>query len=681
MTSETTRAARALALGVVLLILSAGAGSAQVARSLSELAELSGIEEGALREVGAERLLAKDVYERRGFLEEAAKEPRGDLLPLISTLARREDDWPLKLTCVKLLTLFALRADRDEVAAQVLPMLEENIAGGETQILRWSLEEVERLNRWFRFDTRLAPLLMRQFEGEDFNLRSLAYRGICDLRHPRLVEELVLPCSWKVYESTKVNMWDRRQAIRIFVYNDVREALPKLQRNLTRDGRVAVTSAWALGRMLDPSSLKELRKVDFRAVHSLRKLAWLARCRLNDKRCLHEVQRVVSNRNEHDEIKRVFVAMLGDMTEHGREVDKLLEAFARHPSPAVQLGAAMARLSRGDAGGVQLVVDTLKGPWPDDQTLGRRGKGWMRQLRFMDDILRIESPAANRALIAMIDVIPKEEDLYDEEGKEAWVEWWRHGARRTEKMSDWYDEYRADAVSLLGERRVEEALPRLTEVSKDKWGHIRTHALVSRIEIGDEKAIWALRWYLPRYDDAFYRDYRAIMGKTTIYAKRMKWSSVFDLCDKFERVADAGLYLPLLDELMRTEEPSDDPMAEGWIAKVDEAHGSGGTTMRRDPAGDPTLHPPEVAYRLRNQFARRRIVECAARIGAQEPKAVEILGRALRDCRATVRAAALTEIGRLSGLYDLPPGSGVEEERKVWLRAVGWVKGKGGWPE
>ena len=79
------------------------------------------------------------------------------------------------------------------------------------------------------------------------------------------------------------------------------------------------------------------------------------------------------------------------------------------------------------------------------------------------------------------------------------------------------------------------------ELSKAKWGHLKFHALISRIELGDEKAQGFLTWYLPKYDDRYYRDKEAVMGKTKVYTQRMKWSTVFDVCDKFERVGDKDL--------------------------------------------------------------------------------------------------------------------------------------------
>ncbi|MFC1707378.1 HEAT repeat domain-containing protein, partial [Planctomycetota bacterium] len=291
-----------------------------------------------------------------------------------------------------------------------------------------------------------------------------------------------------------------------------------------------------------------------------------------------------------------------------------------------------------------------------------------------------ESPAVNPAIVAMIDVTPKKEDLYDEEGKDAWVEWFRYGSRRTERMRDWYNEYRSDAVRACGERRIEEARDKLRELAKEEWDHLKFQAQISLVELGDKKALGSLRWYLPRYDDRFYRDVDAIMGKTKVYTKRMSWSSIFDVCDKFERVGDAELYLPLLDELLQTEKKNKDPMAPGWAKRHGGDEDDSATVMREASEEEhPLFRPPEVSYRLRNQFARRRIVECAAKLGGAE--AAPQLGRALRDSRATVRAAALRAVGEISELYDLPRGADIAAERGVWPKATGWLKGKGAWPD
>jgi hypothetical protein len=414
------------------------------------------------------------------------------------------------------------------------------------------------------------------------------------------------------------------------------------------------------------------------------------------------VQKVVANKNEHDEIKRIFVADLGHMTTYRKEIDKLLTAYSQHKNKAVRVGAAVARIRQGDPSGQDLVTETLLGEWPDLQNLGRKGKGWMRHLRFMDRLMRIESEAVDPVLVSLLDVRPPKDALEKTARKDNYVDWFRYGTRRSETLYTWYDEYRADAVSLIGERRIEAALPRLTEISDEEWGHLRFHSLISRIEMGDEKALYKLRWFLPKYDDAVYGSrWFVLASEKKIYTNRMRWSSIFTVCDKFERrgPAEKDLYLPLLDELLQPEKKEDDPMKKGWAARVrggyapGEAPEGAGPTITRgkdepkpeeakrseDEPSDPVYRPPEVAYRLRNQFARRRIVQCAARLGGDEAAAV--LGRALRDSRATVRSAALTEIGAITNAYTLPEGSLPEREHTVWPIAVEWLKSKGQWPD
>ncbi len=365
---------------------------------------------------------------------------------------------------------------------------------------------------------------------------------------------------------------------------------------------------------------------------------------------------------------------------------KTLQALFKHKNPAVRLGAAVGLAHQGDDSGADLLIKTLHGEWKDDLKLRWRGFGWKRRFGFMETLLRIEDPAGNRPLLAIIDVKAPREHLFKKEkdGKEKdrYEDWWRRGSRRFESMKNWYDEYRAEAVSLCGERRVKEALPKLQKITKSEWGHFKFHALISQIELGDKKALGSLTWYLPKYDDRFYRSVKAIMGKITLYTNRMKWSTVFDVCDKFERVGDADLYVPVLEELLKTENRSDDPMKKGWAKRVrgGAKRGKSTTGERRGAEEEDALfRPPEVAYLMRNQFARRRIVECAARLAGD--KAAPQLARALRDSRATVRAAALTEIGRISGRYELHPGSSLQAELSVWPKAVTWLEEKKAWPE
>lgn len=652
------------------------------ARSLEQLAKKAGVPLKLLENTGAQKLLSQEVYQRRGYLKDIATKPRAALLPLVCYLAKGGDpDWPVQLTAVKVLSVFGLLGDRSAVVKHALPLLEGNATRGKGQLLRYTIEELNRLNRWFRMDVRLAPLLERHFRSKDFNMRGFAFRGITDLQHPRLVKELVLPAAWEIYKSKKVSVFDRRHAVRVFGRHEVREAIPYLQRNLRKDGTVAVISAWALGRMLDRSSLKELRKINKTAVHRLRMACFLARAKLNDKKCLKQALRTASDRREHDEIKRRFVADLGAMTQHTKKLKKLLKHLGRHRNAAVRVGAALALTRLGDRSQVKLLIDTLHGAWPDDPKLRRRGKGWKRQFNFMESLLRIEHSAADDAIVAIIDVKGKQEDL-TQDGKDVYASWYRKGLKRSAKLKDWYAEYRAAAVLLTGERKITSALSRLTRLSKASWDHLKFHALVSRIELGDEKALKFLRWFLPKYDDRYYRDVNAIMGKTTVRTKRLKWSSIFDVCDKFERVGDADLYLPLLEELLQTKDKKHDPLKKGWARKLGgvERKGLKSKERTKGPKQEPPLfRPPEVTYRVRNQFARRRIVECAAKLGGE--KAAPQLARALRDSRATVRSAALTHIGRISKEFTLHPGSGLQAEIKVWPLAVAWLKKRGHWPE
>lgn len=665
-----------LAAAVLLTSAAAPARAQQLPRSLGELAKRSGVAEPILAASGAEKLLSPDVDVRRDFLAEAIKEPNGALLPLICYLAAGADpDWPLTLTAVKAISLFGLVADRSDVLEYALPLLRRQVADSEAQRLRFSMEEVTRLARWFRLDEEIAPLLEAHFRGDDFNMRAMAFRAIVRLDHPRLVQELVKPAIWEIYRSKKSGIFERRLAVRSMAYLNMHDAVGDLADNLRHDASVAIVSAYALAQLLDPSALKELRKINKTAVHRLRMAAWLARCRMGDERCPKEVIKVVNSHTEHDEIKRIFLGDLGQMPDNQDKARKVLTKAWKHPNPAVRQGAALGLARMDDATGVPYLVEVLQGDWPDLLNLRWRGEGWKRQLSFMESLLRIETDAVDPLVVAMIDVKGKKEDLVDEDGEDKYEMWWRHGGRRLEKLKDWYEEYNTEAVSLCGERRIEAARPRLKELVKDNWGHMKFHALVSQVELGEEGAARFLNWYLPKYDDRLFRDVKAVLGNRIVYTHRLKWSSVFDVCDKFERVGDAELYLPIVTMMLEPKNKADDPMAKGWRRKLEGEKGA--TAEHKDE--DPLRKPPEIPYKVRNQFARRRLVECAARLGRAD--AAPILARALRDSRAVVRAAALTEIGTVSGRYTLPPGASRAAEDEVWPKAVAWLEEQGAWPE
>jgi hypothetical protein len=325
-------------------------------------------------------------------------------------------------------------------------------------------------------------------------------------------------------------------------------------------------------------------------------------------------------------------------------------------------------------------VKKLLGPWPDDQSLRFQGHGWMRQLRFMDDVLRIRNKQVGPLLVAMTEVkVPDHKDRYDKDGKEKWIEWWRHGTRRENTLPEWYDEYQGDAVSLCGELGLQDTLPRLRELSAfgEKISHLKFHALVSRWELGDAKALRELERFLPYYDDSIMKDVWVTAGQVEIRTERLQWSTIFDVCAKARRMRD-GKYLELLELLLKTKSSAADPMAQGWAKKLEGgAPADGGTVARGEKS--PLEKPPEVEYLCRNQFVRRAIALAAGEIGGE--KAAPQLARALRDARAVVRAAALEEIGRISGRYTLAIGATAAEEHAVFSQAVAWLKEKGAWPD
>ncbi|HVY61480.1 MAG TPA: hypothetical protein VHF22_07495, partial [Planctomycetota bacterium] len=258
------------------------------------------------------------------------------------------------------------------------------------------------------------------------------------------------------------------------------------------------------------------------------------------------------------------------------------------------------------------------------------------------------------------------------------VDWLRNGIDRTDLMPDIYDEYAGDAVSECGELGLADTLDRLKELSAfgEKIGHTKFQALVSRWELGDRRALYDLEKFLPYYDDSIMREVWVQAGQVEFRTARKRWSSIFEVCEKAERVNDPK-YLDLLELLLRTKSRSEDPMASGWVKKVTGGAVDGGTSGREERSK--LERPPEVSYLCRDQFVRRRIAQAAARIAGE--KAAPQLARALRDSRSVVRAAALEEIGKISGLYKLDVGSPEKDEHAVFMQAVGWLKSKGAWPE
>jgi HEAT repeat protein len=674
----------ALAAAAALALASALAARAgdppRRADPLEALAEKCRAPLEVLREVKAERLLSNDPNARRALLKEIAAEPRQELFGLVAHMADADKDPKTAIAALGCISGFALLADRDEALRVVRPLAERGIGKG-GQFARHGIEEVQLLTRWFRWDAEIAPFLKGVFEGNDFNLRSFAFRAICDLKNPKVVEDLVRPAAWGVYRSTKVSLFDRREAIRTLVEMGDRGILPELQKNLRGDGRVAVVSAWSLTRMRDPSSLEELRRIDSTAVHALRKPCWIARCLLDDPLCLEEIERVVSDKNEHAEIKRSFTAALGEMTGLAERAKGVLEKLwsAEGLGEGVKVGAALGLLNLGDARGVALLEKRLAGPWADDPSLRFQGHAWMCQLRFMDDILRVRNKEVGPLLVAMTKVAaPEHKDRKDKDGKEKQLEWWRRGYPREELLPDWYAEYAADAVSQCGEHGLEGTLPRLQELSafEEPIGHLKFHAFVSRYELGDKRALGSLQKFLPYYDDSITRDFWLSAGQVEIRTSRLKWSTIFDVCAKEERLADPS-HTDLLEVLLKTRAGADDPMAEGWARRVGGGRGPEGTLGREERS--PLERPPETSYLVRNQFVRRAIALAAGRIAGE--KAAPQLARALRDSRAVVRAAALEEIGRISGRYALFVGATEAEEHAVHATAVAWLKEQGAWPE
>jgi hypothetical protein len=79
--------------------------------------------------------------------------------------------------------------------------------------------------------------------------------------------------------------------------------------------------------------------------------------------------------------------------------------------------------------------------------------------------------------------------------------------------------------------------------------------------------------------------------------------------------------------------------------------------------------------RVKDQFVRRRAVEVGARLGS-----TRALALGLTDTASEVRAAALREIGKLSGKFALAFGADSAEESKVRKVALAWLVEKRAWP-
>lgn len=653
---------------------------------LAKLAKKTGASLDALRAVDGHYALSKDLDQRRRFLKKICESPREDLLPLLAWIAENDRDHPIRLSAIKAFSLFGLIADREDVRRFALPALVGNLRDRSGQVVRFSLDEMGRLNRWFHLDSELVPLYKKLFAGKDFNLRQLAFYALCDMHDERVIEEVVRPAAWEVYRSPKSGIFMQRKSVAWLVKHEDPNLLPELRRNLTEDASLAVVSAWGLTRLLHHDSLPALRKVDHTAVHRLRRTAWRARCLLGDLECLAELPTLLDSRTEHLRLKADFVAGLGAMMQNGDKARVVLEKLWKSPILEIKRAAGLALLHHDDDRGVELLKEQFWGKWEDDPTMGRAGKGWMLRFRFFETLLRCKTSAGDSLLMEMSKI--KSPPAQGDDGEYIMLKWWRHGSRREETITDWYDEYKAEAVSQLGERRVQAARKRLGDIYWDKstWGHLKFHALISLWELEDSKAEKNVAWYLPKYDDRLIRKWRVILGPHTVYFERMKWSTVFDVARKVERVGDTR-YLPLIDALIRTAEEGDDPVARRQAgadrddgAPEKSPRGSRSRSRERQRGNDrrDDLGLPEVEYRMRNQFARRAMVEAAA-VACKE-EAAPILARALLDCRATVRAAAIREIGRVSERFHMERGASPQEERSNRPAAVAWLTEQGVWP-
>lgn len=655
---------------------------------IKKLAKQTGIAPSILEEIKADRLYSPKLEVRRSLIRDIAAEPRAEHLPILVLLGLNEKrDEPTRRAAIRLYSHAGLLADRRDIRKHLLPAVKKVIKmkkRGQDQ--RRTFEELNRLSKWFRLDSDIADVLGPVFEGRDFNLRSLAFRSLCTIEHQRLEQELLVPACLKVYGSTKgYSLFDRFNAVRVLQDRKIEAIAPQLRDNMLagKDPKMQMHALYTFVEWKDPSTLGLAQKIDTTAVHKMRRAAFRVRTALNDQSCIETLVSWLAKDNIN--IIQTSLMDLGKLS--GERVEKMLERayegdlypgsraemWRRKNEPQtiaeekrrIKLAAAVGLARKKNPKGMRRLKRAIEG---DDEVYTELERSYLCDhiLRIIEDEDEIiPNELVDELLISMLNL-----------------------------RGETFEEFRRDAIILVGERKVKDAQPALKKMYWDKsnWGHIKFYVGVSLFELGYPKALKDLIWYMPKYkDDITERDLpkkggrrayirslykKIVLGNELLEVNRWLGSGYIDVLRKFEKTKDPRM-VPLILEMLKPikvgETKGEPEPAKPSRGKKPKKRGTRERSKEKLDDGQPK--GPEPIYAARNQFVRAKAVEVAALIAGEDAK--EVLALAIKDYRSVVRAAALRGIGQVSGRYKLPIGASLEEELKARPAAIAWLVEQG----
>lgn len=659
------RCALYLALSLCFLTTPAMASKAK----LKKLAKKTGVPLELLAELKAQRYFLRDVYQRREFIKDLAMKPRKELLPLVLLFGTKETkDESIRRSCIRLYSHIGLHCDRRDITGQVLPAVKKALSFGKKrgQDQRWALDELQRLSKWFRLDEDMFELLKPYFEGKDFNLRSLAFKGLCSVRHQELSKSYIEPACLRVYGSSKgYSLFDRFRAVDQMAERNIELIAPKLREAWVagKDPKMQVKSMYTFVEWKNKNTLALAQKIDRTAVHKLRRPAFRVRCELNDESALTQLVNWLPD--EHTNIVRACLEDLGRLKSEKAKAF-LNKVYERKIYPKARandwnrkkqgekineerlewkLSAAMGLLRMGETRPVEYLKDVVTG----EENLSEKERLWVCR-----KILAMEDKAIHGVIASMVTL-----------------------------NSDIFKEIKQRAIMKCGEFKIKSSLKDLREIYWDKsnWGHSKFHAGVSLFEMDSKNALKSLVWFLPKYDDAVnQRDrWKFVMGQLTFQIDRWGGSGYIQALDKFERTRDKRM-LPLILEMLKPVKVGQTPAPKasdkaGKKKRKKKKPSSTTRTRDQEKLDDGQPKGPEPIYQAKNQFVRARAVEVAALIGGKE--AAEVLNKAVDDYRSVVRFVAVKAIGRISGRYSLAEGAKKEAEIKARPMALAWLVEQG----
>lgn len=647
-------------LAILLIQPLARGASAQV----KKLAKITGIPVERLSAIKAERFFSRDVFQRREFMRDLALNPSVDLLPLVVLIGTKEvDDEPIRRSAIRLYGHFGLLCDRKEIKGQIFPAIRTALSFGAKrgQDQRWAFEELARLSKWFELDADLYELLLPAFQGEDFNLRGLAFKSLCEIRHEVIAKDFLIPACLKVYGSTQgYSLFDRYLAVDELADRAIDRIGPLLRDALAagQDPKMQIRAFKVFARWKDPSTLPLALKIDGTAVHELRQAAFANRVALSDRTTLSDFMSWLGK--DHINVLSYALERIGELP--GDEAPKILErALSGKLYPAERVdhwqrrgeaetieneqeslwqAAAIALLRRGDSSGVEKLKSFIAGDIA--------GKSEGARIALARRVLAVENPAANTLIPVMLSL-----------------------------RGDPFRGLLESAAIAAGERKLQDAGKDLLALYADPAyeGAIKFQAGVSLVELEKPMAWEVLKTWLPNYkdDETQVDGNRFVLGTLQFELSRWSGSGYLKALAKFDRTRDKKM-LPLILGLLQERAP---PAGAAPPSKDKKPAPKSGSTTRTRPGkdekalddGQPT--GPEPSYLAKNQFVRARAVLIAARIAGAEAK--DVLAKAIDDHRSVVRSAAVRAIGEITGRYSLPVGATLAEESKVRPDALAWL--------